>query len=146
MKTRTDYQSGIILNAVIAVLLVFQLVGCGGGAASGGEAGSTQTSSGGSAASGGGASAQAGSVVLSWVAPSARSDGTALSMGEIAGYRLYYGTSAGDYPNRIEIADGAATSVDVNEIPVGTYYFVMTTYDMDGRESSYSDEISKTVN
>ena len=88
---------------------------------------------------------QTGSVSLSWVAPTTRSDGTPLSMSEIAGYTLYYGSSAGNYSNSIQIDDPFTTSVTMADLPVGTYYFVMTTRDVDGQESGYSTAAQRQV-
>ena len=86
-----------------------------------------------------------GAIDLTWTAPSTRADGTPLSLAEISGYRIYYGESEGDYPNSADVADGSATSATVTDIPVGNYYLVMTTYDVDGRESGYSSAIQKTA-
>ena len=86
-----------------------------------------------------------GSFTLSWTAPAARSDGTPLSLADIAGFRVYYSESPGSYTNSVAVTDGSATSITVTDIPVGTYYMVMTTNDTGGRESEYSPEISKTV-
>ena len=88
---------------------------------------------------------QTGSFTLSWTAPAARSDGTPLSFADINGYRLYYGTSPGIYPDVVEVSDGTATSVTVTGVPLGTSYVVMTTTDAGGRESVYSQEVSKIV-
>ena len=82
------------------------------------------------------------SVSLSWVAPAERADNTGLSLSEISGYAVYYGTSAGNYTNSLSINDSSATSVTVSDLPVGTYYMVMTTRDTDGRESEYSSVIA----
>ena len=87
----------------------------------------------------------AGSFTVTWTAPVARADGTPLSLADIDGYHIHYGESSGHYPNSIDVADGAAVTWTVNGIPVGNYYVVMTTYDVDGRESVHSDEILKTV-
>ena len=86
-----------------------------------------------------------GSFSLSWTAPTTRSDGTPLSLADINGYRIHYGTSPGNYTETVEVSNGTATSATVADIPVGTCYIVMTTYDVDGRESVYSPEISKIV-
>jgi hypothetical protein len=88
---------------------------------------------------------QTGSVSLSWVAPTARSDGTPLSMSEIAGYTLYYGSSAGNYSNSVQIDDPFTTSITMTDLPVGTYHFVMTTRDTDGQESGYSSAAQRQV-
>ena len=89
--------------------------------------------------------AQTGSLTLSWTSPVTRVDGTPLSLADINGFRIYYGESAGSYPNIVDVADGTTQTATVNDIPVGTYYIVMTTYDIDGRESVSTPEISTTV-
>ena len=91
-------------------------------------------------------SASTGSFNVSWTAPTTRSDGTPMSLSDIDGYRIYYGTSRGNYTQQVNITNGAATSRTVNNLPVGQYYLVMTTYDQDGRESAQSPEISKQAN
>jgi NedA-like, galactose-binding domain/Putative Ig domain len=88
---------------------------------------------------------QTGSMSLQWTAPVTRSDGTPLSLSDIDGYRIYYGASAGNYPNRIDVADSTAQSVTVTDMPVGTQYVVMTTYDVNGLESAYSSMVTKNV-
>ena len=88
---------------------------------------------------------QTGSLTLQWTAPVTRTDGTPLSLADIDGYRIFYGDSAGNYPNRLDVPDGTAQSATITDIPVGTYYIVMTTYDVDGRESAYSSMVAKTA-
>jgi hypothetical protein len=89
--------------------------------------------------------AATGNMDLSWTAPVTRSDGTPLSLSDINGYRIYYGASAGNYTESVEIADGSALSATVTDIPAGIYHVVMSTYDVDGRESSYSSSVIKTI-
>jgi hypothetical protein len=86
-----------------------------------------------------------GSVYLEWTAPATRADGSPLSLADISGYGIYYGDSPGNYQYTVKVADGAATDATVTDIPVGTYYMAMTTYDVDGRESAYSAAIKKTA-
>jgi hypothetical protein len=88
---------------------------------------------------------QTGSALLSWTAPTARADGTALALSEIAGYTVYYGTAAGDYPNSLDIDDGSATTVTIADLPADTYYMVVTTRDSSGRESVHSTEVVKPI-
>jgi len=78
---------------------------------------------------------------VSWAAPVEREDVTPLAPNEIAGYRLYYGTQTGAYQELLYIDDGSATSAQVAGLPSGTYYAVVTTIDIDGRESKYSSEV-----
>ncbi len=85
--------------------------------------------------------AWAGTVLITWTAPSMREDGSVLSLSEIAGYRAYYGTTAGDYQTQVDINDPTATEYTLADLSPGTYYIVLTTLDTDGRESLYSTEI-----
>jgi fibronectin type 3 domain-containing protein len=65
----------------------------------------------------------------------------------VSGYRVYYGTSSGAYAQ----ARGAglyATSAayTVTGLTAGrTYYFVVTSVDAAGNESTYSNEASKLI-
>jgi hypothetical protein len=130
----------------------------GSGTTSGGTTGSGTTGSGttssGTTSSGttsGGttgdpaAPVQTGSFTLQWTAPVTRADGTPLSLSDIDGYHIHYGTSAGNYPNSVNVADGTAQSVIVNNLSVGTYYVVMSTYDVNGLESANSSMVTKAV-
>ncbi|MEE9302498.1 MAG: LamG domain-containing protein, partial [Thiotrichaceae bacterium] len=85
-----------------------------------------------------------GSFILNWTEPKKRVDNTVLFPTEIDSFNIYYGTSSGDYPNSMN-ADYTAQTFTVTNLPVGIYYIVMTTMDTDGRESSYSKEVSKIV-
>jgi Fibronectin type III domain len=62
----------------------------------------------------------------------------------LAGYRLYYGTSSGDYSQKIEV--GSSTTVSVPNLTEGeTYFFAVTAYNMAAVESRPSNQISYTV-
>jgi VCBS repeat-containing protein len=85
-------------------------------------------------------------ISLSWVAPSQREDNTALLLSEIASYKIYYGTTQGQYPNSVIISNGTATDYTFTNFPTGTaYYFVITTTDTAGREGGYSLEVEKVI-
>ena len=99
----------------------------------------------GSSGTAGGGIVQGAAIALSWTAPYEREDGTPISMSEIAGYRVYYGTEQGDYTEQVDVADSSTMEVTLNNLSTGTYYVVVTTYDMDGRESGYSEEVVKKV-
>jgi hypothetical protein len=92
-----------------------------------------------------GSTDQLGNLTLNWTAPTTRADGTPLSLADIDGYRIYYGDNSGNYPNVVNVPDGSTQSANVNNIPVGIYYLVMTTYDNTGLESQYSVEITKAA-
>ncbi len=58
---------------------------------------------------------------------------------ELEGYRVYYGTASGDYPNVINV--GNWTSMKVSGLdPHTTYYFVATAYGASGEESVHTNE------
>lgn len=85
-----------------------------------------------------------GSVTLSWTPPSENTDGTALT--DLAGYRIYWGTSSGSYPNSVTIDNPGVTTYVVENLAAGTYEFVATSYNTSGVESDYSAPATKTVN
>lgn len=84
-----------------------------------------------------------GSVTLTWQAPDARTDGSALS--NLAGYRIRYGTTAGSYPNVITLDNPGLTTYVVEDLPSATYYFVMSAFDSAGVESANTNPVSKTI-
>jgi len=77
-------------------------------------------------------------VSLSWTAPSEREDNQSMSLSDIAGYKIYYSTSKDNYNNSVNVNDSTAEGYTVKKLLSGTYYFVVTTLDTDGRESKYS--------
>jgi hypothetical protein len=91
------------------------------------------------------AATQVSSVNLAWDAPVARVNGDALSMQQIGGYTVYYGTQQGSYPNSVTVDDAYTTQLTVNNLQAGTYYFVVTAFDTDGRESEPSNVATKVV-
>jgi hypothetical protein len=63
---------------------------------------------------------------------------------DIAGYRVYYGTTSGHYTTMISV--GAKTTCTITNLEPGrTYYFAATAYDHSGNESGLSVEIPYTV-
>jgi hypothetical protein len=62
---------------------------------------------------------------------------------DLAGYRVYYGTSSRNYPNSISL--GKVTSAYISGLTVGTkYYFAVKAVDTSGNLSGYSAEVVKT--
>jgi len=82
---------------------------------------------------------------LSWAAPSQREDNEPISLSEIAGYKVYFGTARRNYTSNVNINDGTADGYTFNNLSAGTYYFALTTYDTAGRESQYSAEVKIIV-
>ncbi|MEJ2361120.1 MAG: fibronectin type III domain-containing protein [Gammaproteobacteria bacterium] len=86
-----------------------------------------------------------GSVTLNWSAPTTRADGTAISLSDISGYILYYGTSpTTTSSNAITINDGSATQYTLT-LPAGTYYFVICAVDSNGMPGAMSTVLQKTL-
>jgi hypothetical protein len=77
------------------------------------------------------------SVILSWDEPTTNSDGSQLT--DLAGYKVYYGTSSHNYSYSIDI--GVTTGAAISSLSLETWCFAVTAYDTSGNESDYSDEV-----
>lgn len=84
-----------------------------------------------------------GSATLSWTPPTQNTDGSALT--DLAGYRIYWGTSSGNYDNSVTINNPGVTTYLVENLAPGTYEFVSTALNSGGVESDYSNPATKTV-
>jgi beta-lactam-binding protein with PASTA domain len=84
-------------------------------------------------------------VILSWVAPVTKTDGTPLSLSEIAGFRIYSGVASDNLSLMADVNDGSATTYTVTGLSSGTHYFAATTYDYSNNESAYSSIASRTI-
>ena len=82
---------------------------------------------------------------ITWTAPTQREDGTLLEPGELSGYRVYYGTDAGVYPNSKTISNPGVTSYMIENLSSGTWFFVITAFNALGGESDFSNIASKTI-
>ena len=78
---------------------------------------------------------------LVWDSPMTYADGTRLL--DLAGYKIYYGTSPRTYTMVINV--GNVTTYEITNISSGRYYFAVTAYDASGNESDYSREIMKLI-
>jgi hypothetical protein len=84
-----------------------------------------------------------GSMSLSWTPPQTNTDGTTLV--DLAGYNVYYGESAGNYPNRVRIDNPSISTYVVENLIPKTYYVVATSFNSAGVESAYSNMAVKVV-
>ena len=87
----------------------------------------------------------AGSVTLSWLSPVARLNTTPLTLAEIQGYKIYYGTSAANTSTVVDVPGGQTTERRITGLAPGTYYFRVSAYDTRGVESQKSPAISKLI-
>jgi hypothetical protein len=62
---------------------------------------------------------------------------------DLAGYKLYYGTSPGVYGTPITL--GKVTTYALTNLPDGTYYIAVTAYNTGGLESGYSNVVTATL-
>ena len=85
-----------------------------------------------------------GTALLSWIPPTDNTDGSSLT--DLVGYKIRYGTSSGSYSDTITINNPGITSYLVENLASADWHFVMTSFNSSGIESSYSSEVSKTVN
>lgn len=84
-----------------------------------------------------------GSAMLSWNPPTQNTDGSALN--NLAGYRVYWGTSQDSYPNSVTIPNPGLASYVVDQLTPAQWFFVVTAYSSNGVESGYSNVASKQV-
>jgi len=88
-------------------------------------------------------STTSGSATLSWVPPTQNSNGTALT--NLAGYRIYYGTSASTLNRTIQVANPGLSRYVVENLTAATWYFTVRAYTTTGVESASSNTATKTV-
>ena len=63
----------------------------------------------------------------------------------LAGYRIYYGTSANNLSQSAQVTNPGATSYALTNLAAGTWYFEVADYTTSGVESSLSKIVSATV-
>ena len=67
-------------------------------------------------------------------------------LGDLAGYKLYYDSDESGYPYANSIDIGTDILYTLSSLTLGTtYYLAVTTYDTDGNESWYSNEVNGTT-
>ncbi len=83
--------------------------------------------------------------LLSWTAPLTRENGDSLSMGEIAGFEVVYGTAADAMDQSLAIGDASVDELLVDQLSEGTWYFAIRTLDTDGNRSQLSEVVYKQI-
>jgi hypothetical protein len=84
-----------------------------------------------------------GSVTLRWSAPTRNTDGTSVT--SLAGYRVYYGQTAGKYSRSLSLPNASLTSVGIEGLSTGTWHFAIKAIANNGLESAFSQPVSKYV-
>jgi hypothetical protein len=82
------------------------------------------------------------SAQLSWTIPTTRSDGTALTASELAGYEIYYTDDTGSVSAVVPVSGGSTASTTVASMAPGNYSFAISAIDSAGLKSSLSSVVS----
>lgn len=89
------------------------------------------------------AQSSSGAATLSWTPPTQNTNGSALT--NLAGYRIYYGTSSTALTQQVQVANAGVSSYVVSGLGSGTYYFAVRAYNTTGAESASSNVATKTL-
>jgi hypothetical protein len=84
-----------------------------------------------------------GAATLSWTLPTLNTNGSALT--NLAGVRIYYGTSSSNLSHQIQLAGTATTTYMIDNLASGTWYFGAAAYNTAGTQSAMSTVVSKSI-
>jgi hypothetical protein len=105
---------------------------------------SSGSSSGGTSGSGSsGTTTTADNVTLSWSAPTENTNGSALT--NLAGYIIYYGTSASAMTQTIDVNTVGVLNYVVDNLSAGSWYFQIVAVNAAGEQSSPSAIVSASI-
>ncbi len=126
------------LTLLIVLFLSLFITACGGGgsdSSGSNQSSNTQTYTG------------TQSISVRWDIPMTKVNGDPLSLSEIAGFKIYVATNNNFTPSlpHVTITNSTTSDYIINNLASGTYYIYITTYDINGEESPYSDPIKKVV-
>jgi len=80
---------------------------------------------------------------LTWTAPTQNEDGSALT--NLAGYKVRYGQSVGSLSQVVVIPSAGTTTLRIEGLTGGTWYFTVASYTNAGVESVPTGAVSKTI-
>lgn len=89
------------------------------------------------------ASSATGAATLSWTPPTRNTDGSSLT--NLAGYRIYYGTSSSALNKTVTISNASVSTYVIDDLTAATWYFAVKAYNTAGVESAMSNKASKTI-
>ncbi len=87
--------------------------------------------------------AATGAATVSWLPPTERTDGSALT--NLAGYHIRYGSSATALTQTITLNSAGLTTYMVEGLTPGNWYFSVSAFDTAGGESANSNVASKAI-
>jgi hypothetical protein len=82
-----------------------------------------------------------GTATVSWTAPQVDSNG----MTSVAGYRIYYGSDAGQLTHVIDVDNATALTYTVSNLASGVWYFAVADFDAEKVESALSGVVQVTI-
>ena len=85
------------------------------------------------------------SIELTWDIPESREDGSDLSLGEINGYVIAYGTDVNNLSSQLVVEGASNTMTQLLDLASGTYYFAIATVDSDDVQGAYSSVIQQSI-
>ena len=134
---------------LLSSLIITSLFGCGGGGGAANLNASTSSTGDQTATGSNGDQTVTEGVVLTlaWDAPTTNTDGSSLNPAtDLSQYNIYYGTESLTYTTVVNVTNPGTTTISKTlNLSPGTYYFSVTTVDTSGQESSYSNEVMKTI-
>jgi hypothetical protein len=80
---------------------------------------------------------------ISWAPPTTNTDNSPLT--NLSGYRIYYGTSASNLTQVLDLPNPGISSGVVENLAAGKWYFAVTSYNSSNVESERSNVTSKTI-
>jgi hypothetical protein len=81
---------------------------------------------------------------LNWTPPTQNMDGSPIT--NLAGYKVMYGSSPGQYSQALSVPVATVTSVAIEALEAGrTWYFTVKAVNTSGVESDFSNEVSKLL-
>ncbi len=90
-----------------------------------------------------GSASSTASALIEWVPPTENTNGTPLT--DLAGVRIYYGTSAASLSHMVQISSKTETSYTIGNLSAGTWYFGGVSYTTTGAQSAMSRVVSMNV-
>jgi len=86
---------------------------------------------------------QSGSAELFWTAPTQNEDGSALT--NLAGYTVRYGKSVDSLDQELDVPGAAKTSILIEGLSAGTWYFTVASYTNTGVYSAPAGPVYRTI-
>lgn len=84
-----------------------------------------------------------GTATLNWQAPTQNADGTPLT--DLAGYTIRYGTNSAAMNQKVAVANAGITTYAIDNLPVGTWYFTLSSVNRSGVESDPAYAVSLSI-